>query len=288
MNHADLDNTIARWSRVGVLFGSRPARTTPDLERLLLDTARLAPGNARLFYLAITCLSRYGNFVARHRLKRLIETGLEVDHQPVLGALLTLAVNHGASRELLVAADVCSPADAPAPCSTCSAAGRPWRRSPIAMHVPKACDGTSGFRTNQLNSMPFDRPGGSSTGTPLTSIASSARATCVARSCWCCATTRRTAASIPRSHWLRCARPTGSPCETRWTTWNARATPSANPNPGHATSASRWPRLQHLWPSADRTPSPPTEPTQPAAVPGARTAPRPCYTLSCRWPGLEW
>jgi hypothetical protein len=115
MPHADLDNTIARWARVGVLFGSRPARTTPDLERLLLDTARLAPGNARLFYLAITWLSRYGNFIARHRLKRLIETDLETVHQPALGALLALAVKHGASRELRVAVDVCSPADAPRP-----------------------------------------------------------------------------------------------------------------------------------------------------------------------------
>lgn len=115
MTHPDLDNTIARWSRVGVLFGSRPARTSPDLERLLLDTARLVPGNTRLFYLAVTWLSRYGNFIARHRLKRLIETDLEAPRQPVLGSLLALAVKHGASRELLVAADVCNPADTPRP-----------------------------------------------------------------------------------------------------------------------------------------------------------------------------
>ncbi|QDU70384.1 helix-turn-helix domain-containing protein [Mucisphaera calidilacus] len=115
MPHADLDNTIARWSRAGVLFGSRPARATPDLERLLLDTAQLAAENARLFYMAVTWLSRYGNFIARHRLKRLVETELEADYQPVLGAFITLAVKHGASRELLIAAEVCQPADAPYP-----------------------------------------------------------------------------------------------------------------------------------------------------------------------------
>src|SRR5690606_9599526 len=111
MSKPDLDNTIARWARLGVLFGGRPARTSPDLERLLLDTARLAPINARLFYLAITWLSQYGNFVARHRLKRLAETELAYPHQPAFAALLTLAVKHGASKELLIAAEVCQPAE---------------------------------------------------------------------------------------------------------------------------------------------------------------------------------
>lgn len=142
MTHADLDKTIARWARVGVLFGSRPARTTPDLERLLLDTARRAPGNARLFYLAVTWLSRYGNFIARHRLKRLIETDLESVHQPVLGALLALAVKHGASRELLVAADVCSPADAPRPLFDVQ------RRSPALAKIAQRHACSEGLRWN--------------------------------------------------------------------------------------------------------------------------------------------
>lgn len=90
-----------------MLFGGSPATTSPDLERLLLDTARLAPVNARLFYLAVTWLSQYANFVARHRLKRLVETQLVHEDQPVVGALLALAVSHGATKELLIAAEVC-------------------------------------------------------------------------------------------------------------------------------------------------------------------------------------
>ncbi len=110
-----LDNTIALWTRLGVLFGSRPARTTPDMEHLLLDTARLAPSNARLFYLAVTWVSQYGNFVARHRLKHLVEEKLSPEDHPVLGLLLKLAAKHGASRELLIAADVCRKAQKPQP-----------------------------------------------------------------------------------------------------------------------------------------------------------------------------
>lgn len=111
MSNADLNRIIARWTRLGVLFGGRPSRTSPDLERLLLDTARRASRNARLFYLALTWLSQYGNFVARHRLKRLVETACDDALHPAIATLLSLAVKHGASKELLIATRGCRPAE---------------------------------------------------------------------------------------------------------------------------------------------------------------------------------
>lgn len=115
MTKPTVDNTIARWARVGVLFGARPSRRSPDLERLLLDTARLAPKNARLFTLAVSWLSEYDSFIARHRLKRLIVDELEANTRPVLGLLLDLAIKHGASRELNIAAKACGKTKTPAP-----------------------------------------------------------------------------------------------------------------------------------------------------------------------------
>lgn len=111
----ELDKVITQWARVGVLFGHKPDRRTPDLEHLLLNTARHAPGSARLFYLSVTWLSQYGNFIARHRLKHLAETNLAIEYQPTLGALLALAVKHGASKELLIAAEACHQANTPHP-----------------------------------------------------------------------------------------------------------------------------------------------------------------------------
>lgn len=105
-----LDNTISKWARAGVLFGCAPSRRSPDLERLLLDTARHAPRSARLFVHAVSWLSQYDGFVARHRLKRLILDELETDACPVLGLLLDLAIKHGASRELNIAARCCGKA----------------------------------------------------------------------------------------------------------------------------------------------------------------------------------
>lgn len=86
-----LDNLIRDWTRIGAGFGARPAERTPDLERLLLDTARQAPEMARLFIMAATWLRTYGELVARHRLRRLVRDELEHASRPALGLLLSIA-----------------------------------------------------------------------------------------------------------------------------------------------------------------------------------------------------
>lgn len=108
----DVSNQVERnWTRVGVAFACAPASATPDLERLLLATASACEHNSRLVPLTVTWLARYGDFVARHRLKRLVQTELDQQHEPALGLILEEAASHGASRELLIAAEECSPAE---------------------------------------------------------------------------------------------------------------------------------------------------------------------------------
>ena len=97
------------WARLGVLFNCRASRRTPDLERLLLDTARACPDNARLLPLVVTWLSQYGQFVARHRLKRLVQTELEPEHSSILGLIVEEAITAGGTRELLIVSEVCEP-----------------------------------------------------------------------------------------------------------------------------------------------------------------------------------
>jgi hypothetical protein len=57
----------------------------------LLDTVRLMPRFSRLFIVAATWLHAYGDTVAKHRLRRLINDELEPEHQPALGLLLDTA-----------------------------------------------------------------------------------------------------------------------------------------------------------------------------------------------------
>lgn len=109
-------NTIeSRWARLGILYNAEPFDESPDIERLLLDTARELPANPRLYPLVVTWLVKHGFFVARHRLKHLITAELEIEHQPALGLLLHEAILHGAPAELCIACDACQSCGTPRP-----------------------------------------------------------------------------------------------------------------------------------------------------------------------------
>ncbi len=56
-----LDNLLRQWTQIGAGFSAEPDGMTPDLERLLLDTARHAHEMARLFIMAAAWLHRYGD-----------------------------------------------------------------------------------------------------------------------------------------------------------------------------------------------------------------------------------
>src|SRR4051812_43582333 len=105
-------SVAANWSRLGAMINVAPARQTPDIERLLLDTARVSPGNSRLFILAASWLALYGDYVARHRLARLIRDELEPQHRPTLGLALDWAAQHGDlnGSRFNLAIDACGPA----------------------------------------------------------------------------------------------------------------------------------------------------------------------------------
>jgi len=84
-----LELTVAQeWSRLGALFNVLPASQTPDIEQLLLNTARVAAKNSRLLVMAATWLSFYGNYVAKRRLAVLVRESLEPEFRPILGFLL--------------------------------------------------------------------------------------------------------------------------------------------------------------------------------------------------------
>ena len=83
-----LTSVLERWARVGAGFAVRPARRTPDLEQLLLDTAGLVPQDPRLFEVAVAWLSTYYELVAPHRLLRLLHDQAGSQFHPALGLLL--------------------------------------------------------------------------------------------------------------------------------------------------------------------------------------------------------
>jgi len=108
-------SVLARWRSLGVQFDVAPARGTPDLERLLLETASMLPGNPRLLTTSVAWLRRHGDAIARHRLRRLISTELDPAAAPAL-ALLLDAADEGEhpARFAAVLGDL-HPADVPRP-----------------------------------------------------------------------------------------------------------------------------------------------------------------------------
>ena len=93
-----LDHVLSKWARLGIGFDIEPARRTPDLERLISDTATIAGESARLVGMAATWLARYAMLVARHRLRAIVLTQLADDDAPALGLMLESAARFGRTR----------------------------------------------------------------------------------------------------------------------------------------------------------------------------------------------
>lgn len=110
-----MDTLISQWARLGAGFAAPPSRDAPDLERLLLETARRAPGMARLFIMAATWLHRYGDLIAKHRLKRLIREELEPEHHATLGLLLDIAQQGTHPHQFVSITRELSPRSSPRP-----------------------------------------------------------------------------------------------------------------------------------------------------------------------------
>ncbi len=88
MSHDPHAKLAAAWSRLGCTLNVAPARRTPDLELLLLETVHEARRNSRLLILAATWLLCYGEFVAKRRLALLVREHLSGEDQPIMGLLL--------------------------------------------------------------------------------------------------------------------------------------------------------------------------------------------------------
>lgn len=90
-NEIALSRAVRQWTSIGCGFGCDPTDGAIDLERLLIDTAQLAPQMTRLFIMAATWLNAYGEALARHRLSRMASERLSQCEGATLGLLLEIA-----------------------------------------------------------------------------------------------------------------------------------------------------------------------------------------------------
>ncbi len=111
-----VDRVMADWRALGVAMPGRAASGAAiDLERLLLDTARVLPSFSRMHVVASTWLHLHADVVAKHRLRRLVADELEESARPVLGLLLDTAQVGTHPRPFDVILDRLPPAATPSP-----------------------------------------------------------------------------------------------------------------------------------------------------------------------------
>lgn len=102
----------AEWRRVGGGFSVEPATEAVDIEALLGRTARQAPGDHRLFFVAASWLGVHHHLVDVRRLGRVL-VALEPIGSAVAGALLTVANEVAGSDRLRAMARHCRPLEEP-------------------------------------------------------------------------------------------------------------------------------------------------------------------------------
>ena len=106
---------LQQWARIGIMFNVSLSKRTPDLEQLLIDTATVVSGNARLFVMATTWVNRYEKLISKRRLRHMVEERLDSESKSILG--LMLDISRGGSREkgLMYVMQALQPCDHPQP-----------------------------------------------------------------------------------------------------------------------------------------------------------------------------
>jgi len=110
-----VDMLVAQWARLGVAFNVRPASRADDLESLIVQTARHAGSEPRLFIMAASWLARCSLLVAHHRLRQMAVEQLEGDALACLGLLIETAGRFQPCGHLDGVLRVCRPAKPPHP-----------------------------------------------------------------------------------------------------------------------------------------------------------------------------
>jgi len=111
----ELTTLLAQWKRLGIEVDARPAPRTPDVERLIVETARLLPYMARLLPVATTWLVSCERLVCRHRLASFAAGITSTSHSACLGLLLDFVRATTFTDHLALPIRKCSPLLPPVP-----------------------------------------------------------------------------------------------------------------------------------------------------------------------------
>ena len=109
------DKNINEWVRLGAFFNAEPAIDTPDIEKLLVQTAQCCPQIPRLLPVCITWLTQYYRLVCRHRLAKSAAGIAGTDTSASLGLILTMTKYYTGTDHFNLVIKNCTAAESPKP-----------------------------------------------------------------------------------------------------------------------------------------------------------------------------
>ncbi len=110
-----VESVLMCWSKLGATFNVSPVESTPDIERLLIDTAKVLPENARLFSVVASWLCKNYRLVCKHRLGELAARIVEPQTSAALGLLLDIVKSRANIDHFNIAIKKCNPLETPEP-----------------------------------------------------------------------------------------------------------------------------------------------------------------------------
>lgn len=106
---------LSRWAKVGAMYNVMPSRKSPDLELLLIDTARHIPGFSRLLPMTVTWLTSYFRLICRHRLAHMTRSLQDPSSHAILGLLLDTVRQSGSIDHFNAVIQDCRALEVPRP-----------------------------------------------------------------------------------------------------------------------------------------------------------------------------
>lgn len=114
----EVEPILRQWTRLGILFNAPAAEQTPDIERLLLNTASVLSEMPRLLPTCLSWLVRYDRLVCRHRIAGLAAELGQTDASATLGLMLEFAKAYANTDHFNLAIKCCKPVQTSKPLFT--------------------------------------------------------------------------------------------------------------------------------------------------------------------------
>ena len=112
---SELNYVLSKWRKLGTSFNVEPCKETPNIENLIILSARYIPEFSRLLPMLEAWLSKYEVLVCRHHLARMVSQLQDQKSSAILGYLFSRLRAKTESKHFNIVIKQCKPLFQPEP-----------------------------------------------------------------------------------------------------------------------------------------------------------------------------